>query len=109
MSPEPDLIDSILLFILIKEEHSCSSLSLHPLHPPHEGALCKAVIDFICVAADRWNLRTSNRRDDGAGVAMELGVSPPSQPSQSLDMLALTFLCREAMPCGADHGGFQGS
>lgn len=40
---------------------------------------------------------------------MELGVSPPSQPSQSLDMLALTFLYRGAMPCGAEHGGFQGS
>jgi len=33
MSPEPDLIDSILLFILIKEERSCSSVSLSPSTP----------------------------------------------------------------------------
>lgn len=48
MSPEPDLFDSILLFILIKEECSCSSLSLPPLPPPCEGALCKAAINFLC-------------------------------------------------------------
>lgn len=52
MSPEADLIDSTLLFILIKEECSCSSLSLHPLRVPCADALWKVVISFIHVPAD---------------------------------------------------------
>lgn len=76
MLPEPDLIDSVLLFNLIKEECSCSSLLA--VSPPSAATLRRCFVrggdSFCCVAADPGCLRASNCHGDGAGV------SPPSQP-----------------------------
>lgn len=93
MSPEPDLTDSILLFILIKEECSCFPLSLRFLHPPHEGALCKVVINFLFVCQQTCGVWHP------VVLVMELGSPLLPSPVRALPVLSP----QEAVSCGVDH------